>query len=121
MDLDTVKNIGGARVFPFLPGAEPPNDPNAGEFTVPQLTLATIWERYGPPLPLGLVKIDIEGAEVGAFAGLAPLIKVHRPIVIAEVIEPNYAAVLKIISGWGYDVKTISIHDYIFKPAGVAW
>lgn len=53
----------------------------AHEIMVPMETL----DRAVPPgRPIHLVKIDVEGAELGVFQGGANLLRAHRPVVVFE-------------------------------------
>jgi len=54
-------------------------------------------------LPVGLVKIDVEGREAEVLRGMAGLLRARRPHVIAECLEPGaLARVWHTLSGLGY-------------------
>lgn len=64
-------------------------------------------------LPVGLVKIDVEGREPEVLRGMAGLLRARRPHVIAECLEPDaLARVWHTLSGYGYR------HAYHLGPGG---
>jgi FkbM family methyltransferase len=61
-----------------------------GEVAVEATTLDALLDEHGPP---DLVKMDIEGAEVAAFAGGARVLGTVRPVFVMELHgEPGQAA-----------------------------
>jgi FkbM family methyltransferase len=64
--------------------------------------------RLRPPT---LVKIDVEGAELGALRGMQDTLRRHRPIVVFEVDDGDHGALIRrwkelddFVTGLGYDV-----------------
>jgi len=66
-----------------------------GTITVPLRTLDAVVAEHGVPT---LVKIDVEGHELGVVAGLTTA----RPSVFFEVNQPGLKAVLDVLAGRGY-------------------
>jgi FkbM family methyltransferase len=54
-------------------------------------TLDTEWTRLGKPL-VSVVKIDVEGAELGVLAGAVELLASERPVVVTEWAASNLRA-----------------------------
>jgi FkbM family methyltransferase len=92
---------------------------------VPCLRFDEAWEAVGAP-PIGLVKIDVEGAELGVLRGMGRFLAAERPPILAEVLYADaradldaYAAGLReleaFLAGVGYAVY------HVVKPgSGVA-
>lgn len=68
------------------------------EQIVPTLTIDILGDHF--PWPAAL-KIDVEGAEVGALAGAARTLE-HKPIVICEVATENSKAIGDLLLNAGY-------------------
>jgi hypothetical protein len=67
---------------------------------VPTVTLDWLAARF--PVP-NVLKVDVEGAELGVLAGGAQVLT-HSPTVICEVSAENSADVSAILAGHGYTV-----------------
>lgn len=78
-----------------------------------------------------LVKIDVEGAEVGVLMGLSKLIETHRPLIIAEYVPQHiqrfgksFADIKVIAAKSGYEIfrmslaKSSSGYDVALAPVG---
>ncbi|HEX8714156.1 MAG TPA: FkbM family methyltransferase [Solirubrobacteraceae bacterium] len=87
----------------------------AGSVRVPVTTLDAQLARLSAP---GLVKIDIEGAEVAALRGAERLLTEVRPTIICELHGTN-AAVVEVLESHGYDVRTVETPDV--APREAAW
>ncbi len=61
----------------------------------------------GQPPP-DLVKIDVEGGEIGALRGADHVLRTHRPVVIVEVRDDTGEPVQRLMREAGYDVASIS-------------
>lgn len=83
-----------------------------GPGTVPLVTVDTMPMRddEDPSVGLGLVKIDLEGAEYYALLGAERTIRSHRPVIIMETDKPFAQtrfgvpddAAVKLLESWGY-------------------
>lgn len=54
-----------------------------------------------------LVKIDVEGAELGVLEGLTKVLKTKRPKLIIEVRNENESGVLSLLESFGYIVSQV--------------
>lgn len=84
---------------------------------VPVTTLDAEWQRLGQP-EVSLIKVDVEGAEAGVFAGARQLLAACRPAILVEWYAPYLnrfgtapAELLRIASPFNYRIFTV--------PAGV--
>lgn len=83
----------------------------AGERTVEVEVSTGDAELLG--LPVGLIKIDVEGREAEVLAGMAGLLRARRPYVVAECLEPEaLERVWRTVSALGYR------HVYHLGPDG---
>ncbi|MFQ5910163.1 MAG: FkbM family methyltransferase [Thermoplasmata archaeon] len=67
-------------------------------------------DSYQFAVPVGLIKVDVEGYEAQVLSGAKRTIEQHRPRIIAEIHPPyesNREAVSKILSMHGYSLSTI--------------
>lgn len=66
------------------------------------------------PLPVLLVKLDIEGHEIQALAGLQDTLRQHQPLVLFETHHAGGAggsdAIVDLLGQWGYG------HFYVLEP-----
>jgi FkbM family methyltransferase len=76
-------------------------------------TIDAEWKARGSP-PVSLVKVDVEGGEVGVLAGAADCLQACRPVVVTEWCPRNFAAyghksgaMLDAAAAAGYDVFVI--------------
>jgi FkbM family methyltransferase len=76
----------------------------------PAVTLDFLADNLPAPRVL---KIDVDGAELGVLAGGGRLFREHRPILLVEVYERNADAVSALLLGHGY-----SLFDYSGGEAG---
>jgi FkbM family methyltransferase len=53
--------------------------------------LDVIVEQYGDHLPVGLIKIDVEGHEYNVLDGARKTLSGHKPIVMFEALDPSEA------------------------------
>jgi FkbM family methyltransferase len=73
--------------------------------TVPILTLDELLDEFPPP---GLIKIDVEGAELAVFAGATRMLREVRPVIAAEVSEHNSKAAAEIFKANRYRILDYS-------------
>jgi FkbM family methyltransferase len=66
---------------------------------VPILTLDELIGEFPPP---GLIKIDVEGAELAVFAGAERMLREVRPVIAVEVGEPNTKAAADAFKSYRY-------------------
>ena len=87
-------------VCPWSPADESPG------VAVDTMSLDSLLARH--PTPPGLLKLDIEGAEVLALAGASRLLEVHRPTLLVEVHNAEAAdGCVRILSEAGYEVRRL--------------
>ncbi len=77
-------------------GVSPP------QLTVLTTTLDELSQQY--PLP-DLIKIDVEGAEMGVFRGATQLIAKHKPTLFFETTDRNRLEAISLLSRMGYEVR----------------
>jgi FkbM family methyltransferase len=72
---------------------------------------------------IGIIKIDVEGYEFKVLEGAKELIKIHQPIIIAEIFETiNFDKVIAYFNDIGYKKfkkiinREYNNEDYIFYP-----
>jgi FkbM family methyltransferase len=67
--------------------------------TVVTLTLDWLAAQLPPP---DVVKIDVEGAELGVFRGAAQLLKTRRPVLIFEMKDASWDEISRSLGALGY-------------------
>lgn len=72
---------------------------------------------------LGLLKLDLEGAEVAGLSGARQTIARCRPVIICEILDRNArrygqrgADVFHLLEGWGYTAAVITQANGVFVP-----
>jgi FkbM family methyltransferase len=65
------------------------------------LTVSLDWMADQIPPP-DVLKIDVEGAELGVFRGAAQMLKARRPILIFEATTPNWEEIFPMLRSLGY-------------------
>ncbi len=89
-------------------------DLDAAEYIdVEMSTLDSQLERFPAP---SLLKMDIEGGEIGALEGASELLSMHRPTVICEFHGTN-GPVTDLLEGHGYSVRVIEMPDVPSRDA----
>lgn len=76
--------------------------PTIGNAEVAMTTLDAEWERLGKPM-VSVIKIDVEGAEMGVLRGAENLLRELRPAVLLEWHLANLSV---------FDVKPVAILDF---------
>lgn len=73
----------------------------------PVITVTLDWlvPHFGPP---GVIKLDVEGAELDALQGASRLLTEHRPPIFVEVYERNADAIGALLHNRGYDLFDMS-------------
>lgn len=77
---------------------------------VPLVTLDWLAEHLPPP---NVLKIDVDGAELGVLRGGAAMLAKHRPVILTEVYERNADAVTRLLHELGY-----TLYEYDHGEAG---
>lgn len=85
---------------------------DGGAEIAPMVTL----DDHAPALRVGLIKIDVEGSELGVLRGGAALIAHDRPTICIEEHVQNGPAVALLVS-WGYRIAERKGSDYVMVPA----
>jgi FkbM family methyltransferase len=91
---------------------------NTGEapYTVPVMRLDELATAQAPPLPLTLMKLDVEGMEEDVLRGAAALIAQHKPILLIEANTLKHLGqLLDCVTPWGY-VLTARHNAYANAP-----
>jgi FkbM family methyltransferase len=78
-----------------------------GRIPVPVVALDSWIEQTGAPLP-SLVKIDVEGAEIGVLRGMSGLVGSFKPTLIVE-LHSTRDSVLDLLDGFGYRHEPIEV------------
>jgi FkbM family methyltransferase len=91
-----------------------------GTLTVPCRRLDSLWRELGHP-QVALVKIDVEGAELGVLDGAVELLHASRPVVLVEAdIGEAADAVASHLESAGYVEATpagFSAVNHLFRPS----
>lgn len=87
----------------------------APTISVPTTTLDDLASDHSPPQ---LVKIDVEGAELGVLRGADNLLSTHAPLVLFELSSGNRSPVLALFEAKGYDVHPSSEPDTPLARSG---
>ena len=94
----------GVMEHPFIHGDQ------LKSIKVPARTIDELIRTHG--LSPGFIKIDVEGMEHKVIEGMREVMKIHRPVILAELSDPllrkngsNSAAVIALIRSLGYEVK----------------
>lgn len=82
------------------------------------------------PRPTVLIKIDVEGFECEAIAGLTGTLRTHRPLVVTEVVPEHLARagrspadLFRLMAEYGYEGRSLGLlrrwlrHDLVTGPA----
>ena len=79
------------------------------------LTVSLDWmaEQIPPP---GVLKIDVEGAELNVFCGAAKLLKAMRPIIIFEASHAHWLEVSSMLLDLGYTLYDSNLPSGRRKP-----
>lgn len=94
-------------------GAEHDDSGAAEYIDVEMGTLDSQLQRFVAP---SLLKMDIEGGEVGALEGASELLSKHRPTVICEFHGTN-GPVSDLLEGQGYSLRVIEMPDVPTRDA----
>jgi len=73
--------------------------------TVPTRRIDSLIERGELPIP-DVVKVDVEGAEVGVLEGAREMLKHHRPILIVELHDTN-EAIAALLAEYEYSIHPV--------------
>jgi FkbM family methyltransferase len=92
------------------------------QIRIPSTNLDTAWiERNRPKV--SLIKIDVEGAELGVLMGVQDCIRQCRPVIIAEWYAGNFSAygqtasaMLEMAERIGYEVYTVPEVTRVTNP-----
>ncbi|OLR92108.1 FkbM family methyltransferase [Actinokineospora bangkokensis] len=75
---------------------------STGEVECPVVPLDEVWRERGAPR-VDAVKVDVEGAELDALAGMGELLRAHRPVLVVEApTEDSRRAVADAVRPLGY-------------------
>jgi FkbM family methyltransferase len=86
------------------------------EVRVPVMRLDALWEELGTP-SVQLVKVDVEGAELGVLAGSVELLRKERPWIMLET--ERFDPVAEFLSSLGYAPVQPSgffVANFVFAP-----
>jgi FkbM family methyltransferase len=92
---------------------------------VAQTTLDTIWDDCGRP-SVSVVKVDVEGGEVGVMVGATRMLSQERPAILVEADTPeNLEAIRRVLAEHGYTHRTADgfamwNHLFLAEPAASA-
>ncbi len=86
-----------------------------GERVVPQRSVDSVVAQRGLPPP-GLIKIDVEGAEVDALAGAVKTLKSARPVLLIELHGTN-ARVASALTELDYETRVLGGGDSTLEQA----
>ncbi len=92
------------------------NSQTGGErcrLSVPTITLDQLLDHFGPPT---LVKIDVEGAEVGVFDGSERLLRDARPAIYFEANDKTYSQCERILANAGYTLEKGAEMNWMATP-----
>ena len=139
-----IKNAPEVMVIPAALGARPtqlvftqPQPGNTGYSTVLPMGAHTLdkvaftgvamrLDDFNLCVPLGYMKIDVEGQELAVLQGGVRTIQVNRPLIVIELkglgpLKDDPAAPANFLTKLGYEFKYRISHDHIFAPiAGVS-
>jgi FkbM family methyltransferase len=86
------------------------------EVRVPVMRLDTLWEELGTP-SLDLIKIDVEGAELGVLKGGVRLLREERPWIMLETQHfEHVAAFLRSLNYAAIQPSGFVIENFVFAP-----
>lgn len=95
-------------------GGTPAGNKHTHDETIRVVTL----DSFGFDVPIDLIKIDVEGAELSVLQGAVDLINRDHPALLVEISEPNMEAfgttpqaVRDLLSNWGYIVHAVGNVD----------
>ncbi len=83
--------------------------------TLTVLTVSLDWMTKQIPLP-DVLKIDVEGAELGVFRGATQLLKGKRPVVIFEASNQNWDEISRMLRDLGYTLYDSDLSPSQRKP-----
>lgn len=73
--------------------------------------------------PVGLIKMDVEGAEEKALRGMSEVLKEHQPVIIMELYDGNLngfdssrGAIIALLDELGYDLAEEIEYNGLFLP-----
>lgn len=100
-----VSDFEGTAQFNNATGSGTGHLSTSGQVTVKVLAI----DHLNLPRPPKLIKIDIEGGEIGALKGLTQTITTHHPLLLVAV----HSADLKkdteaMLTGWGYTIQVLN-------------
>jgi FkbM family methyltransferase len=98
----------------FLPAGHQPGASlnrvavEAESFTTVSVPLVTLDEYFDSSVPIALLKIDVEGAELGVFRGAERILRQHAPLLVFECenrhLSPGQVGdVFSYLEGLGYE------------------
>lgn len=80
---------------------------------VPTVTLDSLLEKLEPPT---LIKIDVEGAEVGVLEGAEHILNAVRPVIYLETGRGTHKACERILNAAGYSLTKGEGLNWLCKP-----
>lgn len=64
----------------------------------------------------GLMKIDVEGAELSVLEGAERILREDRPLVLCEILHGSEKSVFSYFEERGYAGEHVHFRDYLFRP-----
>lgn len=111
-DLEAYASIESANTFHSL---------NTNEIRIEHVALSTLDNIASNTLPVGLIKIDVEGHELAVINGGLKVIVKDKPAIIAEIstaYNPKYQEVFSVLSGLGYTHWKFDSNRSCYTPIG---
>jgi FkbM family methyltransferase len=108
-------DVSGVATLSLAGGLSSTESPQWGTADRIEVEAVTIDELFAEPP--GLVKIDVEGAELRVLRGMERSLSHRRTTVFCEIKPMNLSAVTALVAGHGYSVRTLAPEDFLLVPS----